>query len=553
MELQEYLILLRRWLWFILLSAFIAGSVAFISRSNQPRIYRAETKLVVGGITSSPDPDAGQIYAAFELVNTYAQLATTFNVLNASVQSLSLPITANELRNVVDTNTIANTSLLVISVQWDDPVLAADIANEVSNQLIQQSPSNLTPEQRAQLDIAQDQIQALTNELESLRQRLNAIDAQLANLTDQAAIARLSDERSTLIDQINQSTANIATFSNTIANIQQRTNTIELVEPAQIPTVPVGSSTTSATLLGAMVGAALAFGIVLLIEYLNENFRNADEVTRILKLPVLGVISSFGKSGDGYREKILSNHLFSQTLEEYRGLRVNLLFDQDHGESARVFLVTSPIPSDGKTLTATNLAVSIALSEKRVLLVDADLRRPKVDDIFNLPNRMGLSTFLTTSPRERVPNGANGAGGAVLNWHECIQDPGIPNLKVMTSGFMPNNPTELLGSVALKHWVDLVKASGQFDVIVFDTPPCLAVSDTVVLASATQADVVLVLRANRTKRNAAVKAKERFTNVGGKIAGVVLNATNRRDENYYGYYKYYYTQEPQPQKEERRK
>jgi capsular polysaccharide biosynthesis protein len=270
--------------------------------------------------------------------------------------------------------------LINITVQYGDPVLAADIANELANQLILQSPTNLTAQQQTQLEIANEQITALSQELDTLRNRLTTVDAQLAAASSQSQIEQLNEQRNTLVNQINQSTSNIATFSNTIASIQQRTNSIDIVEPAQIPTNPIGNSPATVTLLGVMVGAALAFGLALMIEYLNDTFRNADEVIQGMNLPVLGVVSSFGKGGDGYREKLLSNHLFSQTLEEYRGLRINLMFDQgEQGSGApKVLSVTSPVPADGKTLTAANLAVSMALAERRVLLVDADLRRPKI-------------------------------------------------------------------------------------------------------------------------------------------------------------------------------
>ncbi|HRL13996.1 MAG TPA: polysaccharide biosynthesis tyrosine autokinase [Aggregatilineales bacterium] len=545
MELVQYIAIVRRWLWFILLSAFIAGSVAFIVRSNQPRVYQATTRLVIGSYTTSPNPDAGEIRVAFDLTRTYAELVRTFNILNATVQALNLPISPNALASSVSTNTITNTSLINITVQYGDPVLAADIANELANQLIRQSPTNLTQQQLTQLEIANEQIAALTRELDTLRSRLTSVDAQLAAASSQSQIEQLNEQRNTLVNQINQSTSNIATFSNTIASIQQRTNSLDIVEPAQIPTNPIGNSPATVTLLGVMVGAALAFGLALMIEYLNDTFRNADEVIQGMNLPVLGVISSFGKGGDGYREKLLSNHLFSQTLEEYRGLRINLLFEQDGAEEhvMKVLSVTSPVPADGKTLTAANLAVSMALAEKRVLLVDADLRRPKVADTFSLPNRVGLTSFLSGPAREPASGSNGSAEHGVLNWRETVQDPGISHLKVITSGFTPNNPTELLGSAMMRRWVDLLKASGEFDVVIFDTPPALAVSDTVVLATTIQSDVLLVLRANRTKRAAALKARERFASVGVKIAGVVLNGTRQRDENYYGYYKYYYAQE----------
>jgi capsular exopolysaccharide synthesis family protein len=541
MELAEYINIVRRWLWLILLAAFVTGSAAFIIRSNQPRIYEASTKIIVGNITTTPDPDSGQIRAAFDLTRTYSEIVNTFDVLNATINALDLPVSEGELRRAITTSTIPNTSLLTITVRYGDPILVADIANEVARQLILQSPSNLTPQQEAQVEISQEQIDALVIELQSLRQRLSTIDVQIASADNQEVITDLNSTRSTITDQINQATSNIAMFTNTIANIQQRTNTLHIVELAQIPIQWIGSSTVNVTLLGAMVGAALAFGMVLLLEYLNDTFRTGDEVVQIMRLPVLGVVSVLGKS-DGYKDKLITNNLFSKSLEEYRGLCINLMHNfQEH--ETKVFVVTSPAPADGKTLTAANLALSIALSEKRVLLIDADLRRPKLHEVFDLHNRTGLTTYLTLPPEKQNSN------SPTPRWKVGVHYPGIVNLRIMTRGFAPSNPTELLGSSAMKHWMDQLKSSGEFDVVIFDTSPCLAVADPVVLASTIQADVLLVLSANRVKRNLAVKARDRFTSVGTNIVGVLLNYAKQSDESYYNYYEYYYAEPSEESKE----
>jgi polysaccharide biosynthesis transport protein len=535
MELTEYIKIIRRWLWFILLSAFVVGSLVFITRTNQPRVFESSVKIIIGNITLNQDPNSAQIQVAFNLTRTYTEIINTSNVLNATIQALGLTLSEDELREMITTSTIPNTSIIAVTIRYTDPVLTADIANELAQQLIDQSPSNLTTVQETQLRIAQEQIAALTSSLEALRQRNSELDRQIAEATDQN-IDDLNAERNLLTDQINQATSSIAIFSNTITEIQQRTNTLSVIEQAQIPTTPIGSSILTTSILGALVGAALAFGVVLLFEYLSDSFRTAEEVIQVMNLPVTGIISRLG-SKDGYSDKLIINNLFSQSLEEYRGLRMNLLHGMQEDET-KIIIVTSPIPTDGKTLTATNLALSIALAEQRVLLIDADLRRPKLHTILNIPNQVGLSTFLTlrSDLKDSRPNSAD---FSVERWKHCVQNPGIDNLRVLTTGISSNNPTELLGSNAMRHWIELLKESKEFDVVIFDTSPCLAVSDPVVLASAIQADVLLVLSANRVKRNLALKAKDRFVKVGVNITGIVLNDVKKGDESYYGYYGYY--------------
>jgi capsular exopolysaccharide synthesis family protein len=131
------------------------------------------------------------------------------------------------------------------------------------------------------------------------------------------------------------------------------------------------------------------------------------------------------------------------------------------------------------------------------------------------------------------------------NLAQFLQDTEVPRLKVITSGFIPENPTELLGSVLMRRWMDVFRKSPNIDVVLMDTPPCLLMSDSVALAAATTADVILVLQAARTRRVAAQKAKEQFLHVGSEIKGIVLNSVVTREEDYYGYgYYTYYHQVP---------
>lgn len=552
MELIQYIRLFRRWFWLIFLTAFIGGSVSFIVRSQQPPTYEAQATILIGGFIDDPNPDRTAIGTGEVLAATYVQLVRTFDVLQATVDSLNLPLTADQLRSRINTRIISGTSLLVVSLTYTDPVLAADIVNELTRQIILRSPTNLTTEQQSQIDFLNSQIRALTTELNSLRQTLTQVDEQISNTrsTDTATLAQLSERRTTLINQINEASSNIAQFTTTIANLQRRTNSVEIIESARIPTNTTGSSVLNVTLLGAMVGAALAFGGVLLLEYLNDTFRSADEITQGLNVPVLGVVSRFGKRGEAYNTRLITKQpLLSRTPEEYRTLRTNMLFSAD--PERKVFVVSSATPQEGKSVTAANLAVSLALAGVRVLLVDADLRRPRVHEIFNLPNELGLTSLLSMPPGE-ASDDTGKVSDRVFNantWKQCVQTTSVPGLQVITCGFIPKNPTEILGSALMKRWAEVFQKSPNIDVVIFDTPPCLALSDSTVLAASINAQVVLVIEAQRTRRAAAMKAKERFTQVNVDVLGVVLNGADSRQDDYYGYgYGYYYSSNTEPKK-----
>ena len=548
MELVAYLRLFRKWFWLLFLGAFLAGGAAFLMRSRQPDIYTAAVTIQVGSSLDAPNPQLGELNTGVQLARTYAVLAKSRPVLERAVEARDFPFSADTLRGALSTSIIEGTSLLRLTVTYNDPVLAAEMANEVAQQLILNSPSNLTLEQQAQIDLANEEIAQLTAELQQARDELTALDRQIALAQNADTIADLRDQRNTLADRIVSISGNIAQYSDTVAGLQRRTNSLTVVEEARIPTAPAGNNVLSTTLLGAMVGGALAAGIALLIEYLDDTVRTADEATQMLGLPTLAVIHRFGKSRDSYPQRLITYHdPGSPISEQYRTLRTNLLFSTNGGWSKGAYIVTSPGPSEGKSVTVANLAVTMAMAGLRVLLVDADLRRPRMHEIFNLPNNVGLSTLLSADPNE--VSAEISRGGMPQNLLECLQDTEIPGLRVISSGFVPLNPTEVLGSIAMQHWFEIFRSSKNVDIVLFDSPPCLVVADSAVLAAAIKAPVVLVLEAGETRRGAAVRAKEQLDQIGVEVKGVVLNSVSAREQGYdygSGYYYYYYSQDKAP-------
>ncbi|MCM3633960.1 CpsD/CapB family tyrosine-protein kinase [Paenibacillus camelliae] len=219
-----------------------------------------------------------------------------------------------------------------------------------------------------------------------------------------------------------------------------------------------------------------------------------------------------------------ARHLISVTnpkspiSEAYRTLRTNISFSAVD-EDLRVIMVTSAGPGEGKSTTVANLAATYAQSDKRTVLIELDLRKPTVHKTFTLSNRLGISHVLTKQ----------------ASLEEVIQDTKIPNLSAITAGLIPPNPSELVGSKALGSILEQLKE--QFDQIIIDTPPVLALTDAQLIS--THCDgVVLVAEAGKVKRSALLDAKERLQIVKAKIVGVVLNNAKRKikDDYYYYYY-----------------
>ncbi len=535
MELIAYIRLFRKWFWLIFLGMFLAGGAAFLYRSRQPDQYQAKATILVGGFIQSPNPDYSEIMTGQDLAQTYAALARTVDVLDATVQAGDFPVTADQLGGSLQTHVVPETSLLELQITYTDPILAADMANELAEQLLLNSPSNLTAEQRQQIDLANAEIERLNSELEMDRNLRATTVAQLQISTDPSVIQQYRDELNTIASRINAASGNIAEFQSTITSLQQRTNSLDIVERARIPSAPTGSSTLMVTLLGAVVGAALAAGLALLIEYLDDTIHTAEEATQTLSAPNLATISRFGRANDSYSKQLITYlDPGSPISEQYRALRTNLLFSPDGATGCRAFVITSAGPSEGKSITAANLAVTMANAGWQVLLIDADLRRPRIQDVFELKNTMGLTTLLS-------------AGGVDIDeqdnhpdFMQYVQNTDVPGLFVIPSGHIPLNPAEILGSVNLQRRYQEIRTSNEFNVVLFDTPPILVVADGAVLASTLKIPAVLVLEAKQTRRGAAIKAKERLDQLKITVAGTVLNSANPKDQGYGQGYNYYY-------------
>ncbi len=288
-----------------------------------------------------------------------------------------------------------------------------------------------------------------------------------------------------------------------------------------IPSSPISPRPLLNTLLAAVLGLLLAAGIVVISSHVNKAIRDVDEVQGAAGLSTLGSITQMRGDrtrGEIYRLAALL-HPRSAVAEAYRALRTNIEFSSLDA-SIDTLLVTSSIPGEGKTVTSCNLAVVFAQAGRRVILVDADLRKPGVHQVFDLPNTSGLTTLLRDD---------HASMDAVAQVTE--QD----NLRVVTTGPLPPNPAELLGSRRMRTVLERLKAEG--DLLILDSPPIQAVTDAAILSSFLDA-TLLVIDARRSRRRTVRPACETLTRAGAKVLGAVLNRMPDRaaSSSYYAYY-----------------
>jgi len=314
-----------------------------------------------------------------------------------------------------------------------------------------------------------------------------------------------------------------------------RSNNFRIIDAARVPTAPsepnIPRNLSFALVLGVISGVGLAF----ILENMDNTVRTPEQATALSGLPALGMIPlgsrSVAHGPTGKRlaltapvakevvETVTQVRPQSQMAESYRALRTSLLLS-NLGAPPKVIMVTSARPQEGKTTTSINTAIVLAQKGVRVLLMDADLRRPSVHKTLGMGPRSGLSNVLT---------------GSATTQQTITTSPILPNLFIMPAGTPPPNPAELLASANMRDLIAQLRE--MYDHIVIDTPPTLSVTDAVVLSPRADA-TILVIRSGQTTKQALRRARDILMQVNAHVAGVLLNAVDLTSPDYYYYYEY---------------
>jgi capsular exopolysaccharide synthesis family protein len=296
-----------------------------------------------------------------------------------------------------------------------------------------------------------------------------------------------------------------------------RSSNIRVVDTAEVPTSPFLPQRQRDLMMAGITGLLLALGLVFLFEYLDNRIKSPQELRTHLNLPFLGMVPAIDTSGP----TLIHSGAPPAFAEAIRAVRTNVLFSSAE-EGVRMMVVTSAGPGEGTSLFSSNLAVSLAQAGQRVLYIDADMRRPRVHEIFEVPQEPGLSNLLVGDCKPS----------------EAVRKTTVQNLVILPAGMIPPNPAELLGSKRCAEYFNTL--SEHFDWVVIDSPPVLAVADASVLANAATG-VVFVVGADQTSRQTAKAAVEQLHAVGAHIIGGVLNRADVQRNPYY--YSAYYRKE----------
>jgi polysaccharide biosynthesis transport protein len=352
--------------------------------------------------------------------------------------------------------------------------------------------------------------QNLVASLETQKQQ--AITLNRKNI-DYGILKREAEGERKVLDALFQQHKEMSVISNS------RANNIRLADAAEVPGGPYTPNHGRDWLMALVLGLALGLALAYAVEYLDDTVKIPDDLTRRLKLPLLGLVPAVS----GGKVPVLTNPVPHDFGEAFRSLRTSLVFTNGT-DGKRMIAVTSTQPLEGKTTTACNLAVALALGGSKVMLIDADMRRPGLHRTMGLQNEVGLSHVLTGQARVR----------------EAVQRTSEPNLYVMTAGRTPPNPSELLSSARMQNLITNLQ-TGPFDWVIIDTPPVLAVTDAVIIAPYVSG-LVFVVGAEMTRRAHAERAIQTIQAGKPNIIGAVLNRVDlNRNKYYYSrYYGYHY-------------
>ena len=590
MELKQYMALAQRWAWLMILGLIFGALGGYLGSRFQQPVYQGETKVMVTRSASqSQASDVTSYLTGQQLTTTYVELVKTDSVLNIASDRLGYKLDIDQVTATV----VRDTQIIDIKAEDTDPGRAAAIANTLVTVLIEQNDviqsgryNSMEESLQAQKTQMETQIAALQSQIDqastqTVEEQRKWIEEQIATLQAESIslqqdIARLTppttpdqqtslDEKKARLEQIQpllslyqQSYTNLVVYgepvqgssgsTNTNTNLTllqttqslyqqiyasiltnlenvrlarlQNTPNVVPIEPATTPEKPIRPRVLVNTALAGVVGLMLAVGFVFLKEYLDDTLKTPEEIKNVLDLTTIGYIAEMKYADESKEELYVARQPRSPVSEAFRALRTNLEF-AGVDEPIKTILVTSPGPGEGKTTIAANLAAIIAQGGKRVILIDADLRKPRIHRILGIPNRVGLSdVFRGQLDLQSAIHSFDGADG----------------LSVITSGSLPPNPAELLGSAKMLQILEELK--GQADVVVIDCPPSL-VADAQVLAAKVDA-VLLVIYPGHTHMDAAKATLEQLGRADAKVVGAVLNKIPRERGYYYGGYRYHY-------------
>lgn len=515
-KLQDYIAVIRRRRRVVLAALLVSlAAAAAISFLQTPR-YRAEAELMLRPSMSEQllVDRAGQVRSARESereLNNEIERIESQSVRDAVAERYDGPLDVDDVE--ADAPASESTDVVLVHVTATDRAAAAELVNLYAETYVEVRRQSQIDELLAASEDIQSRLDSLREEIAEVSQPLDDINARIAALpADSPERARLEDQRVTVLQevlpQLSPLQSREASFRAQLEQLEAtqdltRTGGATILTAAEEPTTPVAPRPLTNLLVGGFVGLVAGIALAFLRDHLDDSVGSKEECEQVTSLPTLGVIPEVDDPARTGELPTVVDSL-APSAEAYRLLRTSVRFLGIESDVTTI-LVTSPAASEGKTVTAANLAVVLAQSGERVLLVGADLRRPRTHELFGARQTPGLTTVLL---EDADPGAATFA----------VEE--VPGLHVMPPGPTPPNPAELLDSQRAR---DLLEALARtYDRVVVDSPPVLPVTDAQVLSRSADA-VLLVVALRETSRRGLGRAMELLGQVAAPVVGTVLN------------------------------
>lgn len=539
--LSDYLRILKGHKAVIITFFFITVLTVTIGSFLAEPVYRATVTLLVDvespnmlTTTDSISLGATNYYAYKEYFQSQKEIIKSRSIARQVFKELKLgqnkdyldakdPI--KKFLGSVEVELVRDTRLLWLHVDNKDPRLAADIANRIAVVYVARNLSYITKNEV--LNLLKNEYLKLQTKISEYSKIYKPKHPKMIRLKQEMEqmVAKIKEEKERVggYELKKSSSSELIPDTSSFVLRGLKANNITIQDPAEVPASPFKPRKRLNILLSIIVGLFGGLGLAFFFEYLDDTVKDVEDIERLVKWPFLGYISVNKKS----RLTEVGKALFVQTnpkdpiAEAYRTIRTSVLFSSTEEYPLKTIVITSPGPKEGKTTTLCNLGITMAKSQNRVLLIDADMRKSRLHDIFKKKNDVGLSNFLS------------GQAG----FEDIIKKTNINNLFLVCGGLNPPNPSELLASCKIKELIDTAKA--EFDFIVFDTPPMAVVTDAVILSQVADGTIV-VLESRRTNRKILPRIAKVLEEAKVKVIGIILNKVSITNGNYHYYSHYYY-------------
>jgi Mrp family chromosome partitioning ATPase/capsular polysaccharide biosynthesis protein len=514
MDQAKFLNVVRRYAWLFVVAAVVAGLITYIVYNQQPRLFEAKTRLLVGPAVDSPSPDLNALRIGGQLMQTYADLVTTRPFLESINNKLDQKINLESLGGMIETRQNIDARILTIFVRHRDPEQAVAIANAAAQSLIEMSPSqdHTTAQLRLQMTEQSHQLEQIVSNAEASIQELEAELAAIENTSQtspEAAQAAL-DQQNLIVRQLTEERGRLSDALRTLTTIYgvllgSDTNQLQIIEPAGA-VFPVNQNLPLRMAASALAGLLLVMSLVFAYEYFDDTIRVPGDFTRTVRAPLLSSIEKHNHwNAPGLQRVVTFAEPNSPAANSYRTAATKLLFSI--GKSMpQAFLVSSvgSQSGDDTALATANLGIAFAQAGNRVILVDAQLNKPVLTELFDANGKSGLSDLMSIKSSEL----------------KLVSIKEMSDIQILPAGLSSEK-----WSGAMLNFANIIKRVEELqkeaDIVLFAAPPILGFAESLALASQVNG-VILIGRYGEAHSKMINEVVQNLNAVNVPLAGVIF-------------------------------